>query len=44
MATTRLISMHQNNGKSITNCLRDRTDYAKNPYKTNDGIKDIYIV
>lgn len=29
--------MHQNNGKSITNCLRDRTDYAKNPYKTNDG-------
>ncbi|WP_420869116.1 hypothetical protein [Acetobacterium wieringae] len=37
MATTRLISMHQNNGKSITNCLRDRTDYAKNPYKTNDG-------
>lgn len=37
LATTRLISMHQNKGKSIANCLRDRTDYAKNPGKTNDG-------
>lgn len=37
MATTRLISMHQNKGKSISACLVDRTDYAKNPYKTNDS-------
>lgn len=37
MATTRLISMHQNKGKSIANCLADRTDYAKNPDKTNEG-------
>lgn len=37
IATTRLISMHQNKGKSIVACLADRTDYAKNPDKTNDG-------
>jgi hypothetical protein len=37
MATTRLISMHQNKGKSIADCLTDRTDYAKNPDKTNEG-------
>ncbi|MEA4805418.1 relaxase/mobilization nuclease domain-containing protein [Acetobacterium wieringae] len=37
MATTRLISMHQNKGKSIADCLADRADYAKNPNKTNDG-------
>ena len=37
MATTRLISMHQNKGKSIADCLADRTDYAKNPDKTNEG-------
>lgn len=37
MAATRLISMHQNKGKSIAQCLSDRTDYAKNPDKTNDG-------
>lgn len=37
MATTRLISMHQNKGKSIAQCLSDRTDYAQNPEKTNDG-------
>ena len=37
IATTRLISMHQNKGKSIADCLADRTDYAKNPDKTNDG-------
>jgi transcriptional regulator len=37
IATTRLISMHQNKGKSIADCLADRTDYAKNPNKTNDG-------
>lgn len=37
MATTRLISMHQNKGISIAQCLSDRTDYAQNPDKTNDG-------
>ena len=37
IATTRLISMHQNKGKSIADCLTDRTDYAKNPDKTNAG-------
>ena len=29
--------MHQNKGKSIADCLADRTDYAKNPDKTNEG-------
>ncbi len=37
IATTRLISMHQNKGKTIASCLQDRTDYAKNPDKTNEG-------
>lgn len=38
MATTRLISMHLNKGKSIADCIADRTDYAINPDKTNDGV------
>lgn len=29
--------MHINKGKTIAQCLADRTDYAKNPDKTNDG-------
>lgn len=37
MATTRLISMHINKGKTIAQCLTDRTDYSKNPDKTKDG-------
>ena len=37
MATSRLIPMHKNKGKTIAQCLSDRTDYAKNPDKTNDG-------
>lgn len=37
MAATRLIPMHQNKGKSIKQCLSERTDYAENPDKTNDG-------
>ncbi len=37
MATTRIISMHRNKGKTIAQCLKDRTDYAKNPDKTNQG-------
>lgn len=37
MATTRLISMHENKGKSISQCLSNRINYATNPNKTNDG-------
>lgn len=37
MATTRLISMHQNKGKSIADCISDRVDYALNPEKTGNG-------
>lgn len=37
MATSRLIPMHKNKGKSIAQCLADRTDYAKNSEKTNAG-------
>ena len=37
MATTRIISMHMNRGKTVAQCLADRTDYAKNPEKTKDG-------
>jgi hypothetical protein len=37
MATTRIIPMHLNKGKTIARCLSDRTDYAMNPDKTNGG-------
>lgn len=37
MATTRIIPMHRNKGKSLKQCLTARTDYAKNPDKTNAG-------
>src|SRR5699024_2763336 len=37
MATTRLISMHKNKGKSVADCIADRIDYALNPDKTNKG-------
>lgn len=37
MATTRIISMHLNKGKTVAECLADRTNYAKNPGKTNNG-------
>ena len=37
MAATKLIAMHQNKGKTILKCLKDRTDYAKNGEKTNGG-------
>lgn len=29
MATTRIISMHINKGKTIAQCLTDRTDYTE---------------
>ena len=37
MAATRLIPLHQHKGKSIAACLKDRTDYAQNPGKTEQG-------
>ena len=37
MATTRIIPLHLNKGKTINQCLADRTDYAKNPMKTDQG-------
>ena len=37
MAATRLIVMHANKGKSIAQCLKDRTDYAMNGEKTEQG-------
>lgn len=37
MATTRIIPMHQNKGKTVAQCLSDRVDYAVNPDKTNGG-------
>ena len=37
MAATRLIAMHVNKSKSIGQCLKDRTDYAKNKEKTQNG-------
>ena len=37
MATTRIISMHINKGRSIAQCLKARIDYVKNPDKTEVG-------
>ena len=37
MAATRLIAMHQNKGKPIAQCIKDRTDYVQNPEKTDKG-------
>ena len=37
MAAVRLIAMHKNNGKSLQQCIKDRTDYAQNPEKTEGG-------
>lgn len=37
MAATRLIALHVNKGKTIAQSLGDRTDYAKNPEKTEKG-------
>lgn len=34
MATTRLILMYMNKGKTLVQSLGDRTNYAKNPEKT----------
>ena len=37
MATTRIIPMHTGKGKTIAQCLSDRTGYGMNPEKTNGG-------
>ena len=37
MAATRLIPLHAGKGRTVTRSLRDRTDYAKNPEKTEKG-------
>lgn len=37
MAATRLIPLHINKGKTLAQCLADRTDYAQNPEKTEKG-------
>ena len=37
MAATRLIPMHVNKGKTLAQSLGNRTDYAKNPEKTDKG-------
>ena len=37
VATTRLIPMHVNKGRTVGECLKHRTEYAKNGEKTEDG-------
>lgn len=37
MAATRLIPLHENKGKTVSQCLKDRVDYAKNGEKTEEG-------
>lgn len=37
MAATRIIPLHINKGRTLAQCLTDRTDYAKNPEKTEKG-------
>ncbi len=37
MAATRLIAPHVNKGKTVAQCLADRTDYSENAAKTDEG-------
>ena len=37
MATTRIIPMHITKGKTISQCMKARVDYVKNPDKTENG-------
>lgn len=37
MAATRLIALHINKGKTVAQCLADRTDYSQNAEKTDGG-------
>ena len=34
MAATRLIALHINKGKTVAQCLADRTDYSENAQTT----------
>lgn len=44
MATPRIISMHINRGKTIAQCLTDRTDYAKNDHRLCSRIDDTVVL
>ncbi len=37
MATTHIMSLHINRGKTAGHCLKERLDYIKNPDKTDGG-------
>ena len=37
MAATRFITLHPNRGKTIAQIIGERTDYVKNPDKTDGG-------
>lgn len=37
MATTRIIPLHINKGKTIAQCMKARIDYVKNPDKSEEG-------
>ncbi len=37
MAATRLIALHENKGRTVSRCLKDRVEYAKNGEKTEGG-------
>lgn len=37
MATTRIIPMHRNQGRTVLQSLSARTDYVMNPNKTEEG-------
>lgn len=37
MAATRLMALHINKGKTLAQCLQERTDYASNTEKTEKG-------
>ena len=38
MATTTIMSIHINKGKTARQCITERLDYIMNPDKTDDGI------
>ena len=37
MAATRLIALHINKGRTLAQCLAERTDYSQNGEKTDHG-------
>ena len=38
MATTNIFSIHGSKGRSVIRSLTERTDYVKNPEKTENGL------